>query len=437
MPARTNPIIEILRNRDHRREKGVYSCCSANAFVLRAVLRRALAHQTVALVEATANQVDQNGGYTGMRPDGFRAFLEEIARQEGFPAERLLMGGDHLGPLTWRHLPESEAMPRAEELVRAYILAGFSKIHIDTSMRLADDNPDVRLPDAVIARRGAELCAACERAFAEYRTSCPDAPEPVYVIGSEVPIPGGAQKNEDYVEVTSPQDFRNTVSAFRSAFSAAGMDSVWGRVVALVVQPGVEFADESVVEYSRPKARELVACLKEYPDLALEGHSTDYQPRSCLRELVEDGVAILKVGPALTFALREGLFALECVERELRGRTDFVPSHFRRTLEEAMIGDRRHWDKYYTGGVLDNRHSRAYSFSDRSRYYLPDKTVEKSIRRLLDNLETLGVPLALLSQYLPVQYERVRMGTLANRAEDILLDHIGDRADDYLQAVLR
>lgn len=225
MPARTNPIIEILRNREHSREKGLYSCCSANAYVLRAVLRRAKARETVALVEATANQVDQNGGYTGMRPEDFRAFLEDIARQEGFPAERLLMGGDHLGPLTWRHLPEAEAMPRARELVRAYILAGFSKIHIDTSMRLADDGPDTRLSDAVIARRGAELCRVCEEAFGEYRAGHPEAPEPVYVIGSEVPVPGGSQENEDHVEVTSPQDFRNTVRAFQSAFSSAGMES--------------------------------------------------------------------------------------------------------------------------------------------------------------------------------------------------------------------
>lgn len=437
MPAKINPITEILQNRDHAREKGVYSCCSANAYVLRAVLRRALTNQTVALVEATANQVDQNGGYTGMRPADFRAFLEKIAREEGFPTDRLVIGGDHMGPITWRDLPETEAMHHAKELVRACVLAGFSKIHIDTSMRLADDSPDERLSNAVIARRGAELCLACEQAFSEYQASHPDAPPPVYVIGSEVPIPGGSQENEDSVEVTSPQDFRETIHTFRSAFSDVGLDGVWDRVVALVVQPGVEFADESVIEYSRPNAQELVACLKEYPGLVLEGHSTDYQPGSCLREMVEDGVAILKVGPALTFALREGLFALECIERELYGRNDFVPSNFRQTLEEAMVQDDRYWKKYYTGAVTEKRHSRAYSFSDRTRYYLPDAAVEKAIRQLLDNLEKLGIPLALLSQYLPLQYERIRVGILENRPEDILLDHIGSRADDYLQAILR
>lgn len=280
-----NPILTLLQNRASAREKGIYSCCSANEYVIRAALRRAKAADTVVLVEATANQVNQNGGYTGMTPASFYGFLQRLADEEEVPPEKVLCGGDHLGPLTWQNLPEAQAMSNAEELIWSYVLAGFSKIHIDTSMRVADDDPKQPLSDEAIARRGARLCRTAEDAFAEYVKTHPEAPAPVYVVGSEVPIPGGAQENEDSVAVTNPDACEATLAEFKRAFDAQGLADVWQRVVALVVQPGVEFADESVIEYDRPAAVELMACLKNHPDLVFEGHSTDYQPRECLREM--------------------------------------------------------------------------------------------------------------------------------------------------------
>lgn len=432
-----NPVRTRLRNRADAREKGIWSCCSANEYVIRAALRRGKASGTVVLVEATANQVNQNGGYTGMTPAAFRAFLNRIAAEEHFPPDRLLCGGDHLGPLTWQHLPEREAMAHARALVRSYVLAGFSKIHIDTSMRLADDDPNTRLPDSVIARRGAELCRAAEDAFAQYQADNPDAPAPVYVIGSEVPIPGGAQENESSVSVTRAEDCETALEAFGQEFWARGLDSAWERVIAMVVQPGVEFADESVVEYDRAAAAGLIGWLRKHPNLVFEGHSTDYQPRECLRRMVEDGIAILKVGPALTFALREGLFALEQIERELAGVSSFVPSQFRWVLEQVMTDDSGYWKKYYHGDIRRKRYARAYSFSDRSRYYLTNPEVKEALETLLRNLDSREIPLALLSQYLPKQYARVREGKLEPRAADLLIDRVGDCIDDYLFAVLR
>lgn len=431
-----NPMQLLLKNRSVRNEKGVWSCCSANEYVIRAALRRAKAHNTVALVEATANQVNQSGGYTGMTPSDFRGFLAKLAEQEEFPEDRLICGGDHLGPLTWQHLPESQAMKNAEELVRSYVLAGFSKIHIDTSMRVADDDTKERLSDAVIARRGARLAAVAEEAFSQYCLNHPEAPAPVYVIGSEVPIPGGAQENEESVTVTTAADCNNTISAFEAAFREKGLVNAWNRVVAVVVQPGVEFADESVVEYNREAAVELTASLSNHKGMVFEGHSTDYQPRECLKQMVEDGIAILKVGPALTFALREGIFALEEIEQEIVKLSGIAPSNFRWILEQVMTDDTGYWKKYYHGDYRKKRYARAYSFSDRSRYYLTNPEVKKALNLLLNNLATCEIPLALLSQYLPKQYTKVRSGLLKNRAEDLLIDRVGDCIDDYLYAVL-
>ena len=110
------------------------------------------------------------------------------------------------------------------------------------------------------------------------------------------------------------------MAAFEKAFKDAGLGAdVWDRVIAVVVQPGVEEKDSGCTEYDREKAKELMASIKDFPNLVFEGHSTDYQTKIKLRELIEDGVGILKVGPGLTFAMREGMIR-QCFEDHAEGR---------------------------------------------------------------------------------------------------------------------
>ncbi len=414
--------------------EGFWSCCSANRYVLRAAARRARMTNTPLLIEATANQVNQYGGYTGMTPAEFRMFAYACVREEGYPAERLILGGDHLGPLTWTGLDAGEAMERARALVAAYVTAGYEKIHIDTSMRLGGDDPARPLTDETIAARAATLCAAAEEAYAARRRTDAAAEPPVYVVGSEVPVPGGAQEALDAHNVTDPRAFENTIDAFSRIFSQRGLDGAFSRIAAVVVQPGVEFGDEDIEVYDRAAAKPLTDALLRYPSLCFEGHSTDYQPKAALKSMVEDGIGILKVGPALTFALREALFALENMERELMNAGD-SPSCFRETLEEAMLASPDNWIKHYHGDDAALRFKRAFSQSDRARYYLATPSVRESIERLLEGLTAKRIPLTLAGQYLPLQCERIRDGILAERPVDMLIDHVGDRIDDYIFAI--
>ena len=332
-----HPISGILGKREKGERAGIYSVCSANLFVIEAAMERALETGTHVLIEATANQVNQYGGYTGMTPDDFAAFVHVIADKTGLPKKQLILGGDHLGPLTWQGEPEKSAMEKSKELIRRFVEAGFTKIHIDTSMMLADDDKTKKLSDKVIAKRAALLANAAEEVY----TSDPL----VYVIGSEVPVPGGAQENDEEISVTTAEQFEQTMEAFEKEFKAKGLVDAFSRIVGVVVQPGVEFSDEGVTPYNREKARELCAGLKKRPGLVFEGHSTDYQTRECLRLMVEDGIAILKVGPALTYALRQALFALNDIENELLSGKDaghsgkgIGISGIRDVLETAMFG---------------------------------------------------------------------------------------------------
>ena len=82
-------------------------------------------------------------------------------------------------------------MARADVLIDDYVRAGFRKIHLDCSMSCADD--PAPLSDEIVARRAARLCAVAERAHARA-----GGEPPVYVIGTEVPVPGGAAEELEH-----------------------------------------------------------------------------------------------------------------------------------------------------------------------------------------------------------------------------------------------
>jgi D-tagatose-1,6-bisphosphate aldolase subunit GatZ/KbaZ len=165
------------------------------------------------LIEATCNQVNQDGGYTGMNPADFRKFVETIAWKTGFPTEKIILGGDHLGPNPWKHLVADEAMQKAAIMIRAYAEAGFTKLHLDTSMGCAGE--PIALTDEVTASRAASLAAVAEKAIDL------GGVKPVYIIGTEVPIPGGAMEELEALEVTRPEAALATVRIHAAAFAKA------------------------------------------------------------------------------------------------------------------------------------------------------------------------------------------------------------------------
>ena len=423
-----HPLKIIFAGRSQN-QTGVYSVCTANELVIRSVLRHAKTFNYVAVVEATANQVNQFGGYTGMHPAEYASMVKKIAAEEGLPDTQLILGGDHLGPLTWQDLPELEAMNNAEQLVREYTLAGFSKIHLDTSMRIADDDPATPLDVRVCARRGARLAIAVESAYQKRVKTVPSAVRPVLVIGSEVPIPGGSQNYEDSVQPTDANEFRRQYAVFKEEFDKAG--APFEDVVAFVVQPGVEFGDDFVCQYNPQNAAKLTEALMDYIPLVFEGHSTDYQTQTSLSNMVRDGIRILKVGPALTFCLREALLLLESCERILV-RNPAQRSDIQKILLEEMKHLDRYWRKYYSGTEEEIDYKKIFSYCDRCRYYLPVPTVKKAVIKLLENTKT--VPVGLISQYFPQQYKQVANKTLQPSGESLLLSRVGSWCDMYATA---
>ena len=422
----TQRLAAMPRNRAKGLPSGITSVCSAHPLVIEAALRHGKARDADVLIEATCNQVNQDGGYTGMTPAGFRSFVEAIAAKVGFSPDRLILGGDHLGPNPWKHLPADEAMSKAKTMIDAFAAAGFAKLHLDTSMACADD-PQA-LPDATIAARAAQLAEVSEA-----RTSQSGMPAPSYIIGTEVPVPGGALEALDHMHVTTPDDARATVELHRQAFVRLGLQAAFDRALGIVVQPGVEFGNADVIGYERRSAANLAASLTDMPQFVFEAHSTDYQSGEALRDLVSDGFAILKVGPWLTFALREALYGLSAIAEVLTpgAMNEALPA----AMERIMLASPEHWQKYYPGDAREQFIQRHYSFSDRIRYYWTAPDAQTAVEKLMFTLEGRSIPCPLISQFLGHLEPAVADGSVLPEARDLLLASVSRVLDIYADAI--
>jgi D-tagatose 6-phosphate 4-epimerase len=405
------------------RSTGFASVCSAHPMVIEAALT-CDQNGTVA-VEATSNQVNQEGGYTGMTPADFARFVESIARDVGLDPRGIVLGGDHLGPNPWKHLPAPEALVRAEKMVTEYIAAGFTKIHLDASMPCGGD--PARLDEQTVAERAARLAAAAEAA-AQRAAREP----PLYIIGSEVPVPGGAAHALSELDITLPESVLATLETHRRAFASAGVTNGFARVVALVVQPGVEFDHQLVVDYQPVKAKRLSKILSGESAIVFEAHSTDYQSSAALSALVNDGFAILKVGPALTFAMREALYGLDRIALETNPSWESYA--LEPQMERIMLAKPKYWAEYYRGGPAEQRLLRHYSYSDRIRYYWPTEEAKAAVSRLLARFGAQPIAAPLISQFLPRCYQAVRQGIIAPLPRPLILETIRQAFRPYLVA---
>lgn len=419
-----NPLKSIVHN-------PCFALTGSDSFVLKAYMKYAKQHDIIFISEATVNQVNQFGGYTGMKPKDYVAMIKQIAEDVDFPLEKIVLSGDHLGPFVWRTNDARTAMEYSKNLVREYVAAGFRKIHLDPTMPLADDES---FGDEIIAKRICELAEVAEETYEKTKNDTPWTYRPVYVLGSEVPTPGGSTKIES-MNVTKPEILKQSLNLFRETLTNNGLEKVWNDTVAVVAQIGLEFSEDNVYNFNYNNAKPLADELgKDFPQLVFESHSSDYQTADCLVDMVRDRVGILKVGPEVTFKYREGLYALSMIEKELAPIYGFIPSNYIDVLDCAMLSaEPNYWIDYYHGTPEEIMLKRKYSFSDRSRYYSTQKIVVAARELLLQNLEKVKIPLTIISQYLPEQYQHIREGKINPDPISILEDKCNAVIDRYYQ----
>lgn len=424
-----NPLLQLAA-------RTCFSLTGADPVVLKACMRYMHRKNDYFLCEASVNQVNQYGGYTGMKPVDYAAMVCAMAREIGFPVEKIILCGDHLGPFAWQNRPAKEAMEESRELVREMVGAGFRKIHLDPTMPLADDDK-AAFGDRLIAQRIADLARVSEETYQATSGDTPWSFRPAYVVGSEVPVPGGSAHTEKMV-VTKPDELRQSISCIRQALIDQGLGCVWENTVAVVAQIGLEFSEDHVYDFDADKADALYHELLQHRPLVFESHSSDYQTPEKLQQMVNKGVGILKVGPETTYAHREALFALSYIEDILADVWGFEASHYRAVLDKFMLDAKpNYWANYYHGTEAERAMKRAYSYSDRCRYYVVRPEAVAAERKLIANLSQKPIPMYLISQFLPVQYERIREGKLAAHPQAMIDDKIQAVMARYYENMLR
>lgn len=391
---------------------GQIAICSTHPRVLKAAARQARQDRSLFVVETTARQVNRSGGYSGMTPAGFVAFMTQLTSGLGLDPGQVVLGADHLGPQAWRRLPSQAAMAHAEALAQAVVTAGYHKLHLDTAASCADDRPG-GVPLEIAARRAAALCRVAESAV---RSS--GRTPPLYVIGTDVPAPGGSLADNGSVAVTDPQRLQIELQCYENAFRRAGVASAWQRIIAVVVQPGVDFDDHRVAAYRPEAAAALSAFHDQLPDpMTFEVHAADYQSPTALAQMVRDHFILLKIGPCLTFAWREALMALAHIENALPGLA--TRSNLTTVMEQLMQKDPQHWSAHYHGDRQELRYLRRYSLRDRIRYYWAHPRARQACRIMLNNLQR-PIPRALLRQFLPDLDDAVTNGQVQPTGEAII-----------------
>jgi len=276
---------------------------------------------------ATLNQVDIDGGYTGLTQKDFVNLVRRECEEAGFSGPTII-ALDHGGPwLKDRHVVEKleleEALEQVRKSIEACIKAGYDLLHIDTTVDIWLEG---NLSIETIAERTADLIEYAEAVRREN-----DAPRLSYEVGTEE-VHGG---------ITSPQLFRKFITELKRGLKKRGLENVWPCFI--VGNVGTYLAPKN--KFDSEKARTLVKVAKTY-NLYLKGHYTDYVSNP--EDYPKAGMGGANVGPEFAQAEYAALDELAELEKTLYDRGHIAePSYLMKKLNEAVIRSGR-WRKWLT-----------------------------------------------------------------------------------------
>jgi D-tagatose-1,6-bisphosphate aldolase subunit GatZ/KbaZ len=414
---RNSWLIDIMGVNRGGEKKGIYTVDSQNSTVQEAYLRQALADGSPALFEICADMLDPHGQSGKIIPDDFIANIRQIAVKTGFPRDRIFFGVNDLSPSLWQDEPVVSAMKKTCTFISDLVSLGSNILGIHAGMPLKGDPADKLLSQEEIILREVALYQAAESAAA----ALPDEEKPLYVID----VHPGQGMTEDQTNIIHKEDVEIAVDRFAKTAMAAGLPEMKERLLAVRIFLGAGYDSEKIVPFDSSLINELGGCVYGDKPVVLEVQRTDFQPQTVLDQLVDNHFAFMRIGQELTYTMREALFSMAMMENEtMIGKPGVYLSNFIIELDRAMQSAPRHWQKYYTGNGFEQLIARKYSLYDRSRFYWEDKEVRKTKKRLFDNLIEYPIPLTVMRQFMPRQYERVVAGELENKPDALVMDAV-------------
>ena len=346
--------------------KALPSFCTSNIEVIKSILFFCHIKKLPCLIECTSNQVNQHGGYTNKTPKMFIKEILSISKKIKFNSKKLFLGGDHLGPLPWKKRSKTVAIKNSISLINDYLDQKFCKIHIDTSIKCKNDE---YINSDIIFERTNEIL--------NNDNIKKKIKDKFLVVGTEVPLSGSGD-NENIIK-TSKKQIETEVIKFKKILKKQNLKN---NIFGLVIEPGMKYMHSSVTKPNFTNFTNKKNISKKN-NFVYEAHSTDYQSKKILKQLVKNNFKFLKVGPELTYSYSRSLFFMENIEKN---NFKLKNSNIKKIIFSSMLKNRKYWEGYYekkTPELLLN------SKLDRMRYYFNSKPVVNSIKTLKKNINLL------------------------------------------------
>lgn len=375
----------------------LFAACPNSVSVIRAAIRSAKRNCSPIKFAATLNQVDMDGGYTGMNHAQFVTTIRREMERIHFTGP-VIIAMDHGGP--WlRDFQRTEGwsldktMNWVKKSFEDAIKAGYDLIHVDPTVDIGLSEGDTIAIELVVERT-VELMAHCEK----YRRAS-DLPPIAYEVGTEE-VHGG---------LADLDVFKQFFELLKDRLVSSGFEDIWPCFVV-----GKVGTDLHTTQFDPDTAMQLASIASMYGSV-IKGHYTDNVNNP--EEYPASGMGGANVGPEFTEREYEGLMELDALECDLsRERKIDKPAAIRKVLWDEVIGSGR-WKKWVSGSESQEDFS-SISFKRQEwlvktgcRYIWNSSPVLDSRRQLYTNLAKVGID-----------------------GEKIVLSHIENSMDKYFRS---
>ena len=348
------------------KSKALPSFCTSNIDVIESILFFCNIKKLPCLIESTSNQVNQHGGYTNKTPKMFVKEISSLRKKIKFDSKRLFLGGDHLGPLPWGKKNKNIAIKNSISLINDYLSENFCKIHVDTSIKCKNDK---FINSEIVFNRTSEIL--------NNDSIKKKIKNRLLVVGTEVPLAGGGD-NKNLIR-TSTKQIETEVFNFKKIFQKINLRNIF---FGLVIEPGMKYKHSKITKPNFTQFGNKKNISKKN-NFFYEAHSTDYQSKKILRQLVKNNFRFLKVGPELTYNYARSLFFMENIEKK---KIKLKNSNIKKTIFFSMLKNKKYWNGYY---IKKKPELFLNSKLDRMRYYFDTKEVKNSVGILRRNINLL------------------------------------------------
>jgi Predicted tagatose 6-phosphate kinase len=308
----------------------LFAACPNSPAVIKAAFRAARRNNAPIMFAATLNQVDCDGGYTGMTQEDFVRTAREEARMADYRGP-YIVAIDHGGP--WlkdiqrmENWPYDKAMDWVKKSYEAAVIAGYDMIHVDPTVDINVPNGQIISID-IVAARTIELISHIEK-FRKAQGIARIA----YEVGTEE-VHGG---------LANEAVFERFLTLLKAGLEKEGCADAWPRFIV-----GKVGTDLHTTFFDPKVARDLTEKVKPYGSV-IKGHYTD--DVSNPEDYPLAGMGAANVGPEFTVSEYVALEGLEQREKELYAEKQVAMlSDMTAILEKLVVASGR-WKKWVIAG---------------------------------------------------------------------------------------